>query len=253
VRAWRRTPGSHLRPHPGPVPETDPAPALGGKSGTLRAAIFGVNDGLVSNLALIMGMAGSGVGNRVVVLAGVAGLLAGAFSMAAGEYVSMRVQKEVFERLIHVEAHEIGSDPEGEMRELSHLFREKGLPDDIASEAARSLMADPETALETHAKEELGLDPEDLGSPIGAATSSFLTFGGGALVPLLPYFLAEGAGAAWIAVGLSLGALFAVGASMSVFTARPWVLSGSRQLLIGSAAALVTYLVGSLLGIGATG
>jgi VIT1/CCC1 family predicted Fe2+/Mn2+ transporter len=253
VRVWRRMAVPDLRPHAGPVPDTEPTAVVGGKSGTLRAAIFGVNDGLVSNLALIMGMAGAGVGNRVVVLAGVAGLLAGAFSMAAGEYVSMRVQKEVFERLIHVEAHEIGTDPEGETRELSHLFIEKGIPDDIALEAARSLMADPMTALETHAKEELGLDPKELGSPWGAATSSFLTFGAGALLPLVPYFVTQGVAAAWIAVALSLSALFGVGASMTVFTRRPWALSGGRQLLIGGAAALVTYLVGSLLGVAAAG
>jgi VIT1/CCC1 family predicted Fe2+/Mn2+ transporter len=253
VSVWRKVAVRDIRPHPGPVPDIEPTAVVGGKSGTLRAAIFGVNDGLVSNLALIMAMAGAGVDNRVVVLAGVAGLLAGAFSMAAGEYVSMRVQKEVFERLIHVEAHEIGIDPEGETRELSHLFKEKGIPDDIALEAARSLMADPETALETHAKEELGLDPEELGSPFGAATSSFLTFGTGALVPLVPYFFTEGATAAWIAVSLSLSSLFGVGASMTVLTGRPWALSGTRQLLIGSSAALVTYLVGGLFGVGATG
>jgi vacuolar iron transporter family protein len=242
-----------MRPHPGPVPDVDLTAVVGGKSGTLRAAIFGVNDGLVSNLALIMAMAGAGVDNRVVVLAGVAGLLAGAFSPAAGEYVSMRVQKEVFERLIHVEAHEIGTDLEGETRELSHLFKEKGIPDDIAHQAAQSLMTDPDTALETHAKEELGLDPEELGSPFGAATSSFLTFGTGALVPLVPYLFTQRAPAASIAVALSLSALFGVGASMTVFTGRPWALSGARQLLIGSAAALVTYLVGGLFGVGATG
>ncbi len=253
MRVWRRTPPDEMRPHPGPVPDVEPTAVIGGKSGALRAAIFGVNDGLVSNLALIMAMAGAGVGNRVVVLAGVAGLLAGAFSMAAGEYVSMRVQKEVFERLIHVEAHEIGTDPAGETRELTHLFREKGLPEDVAHEVARSLMADPETALETHAREELGLDPRELGSPWGAATSSFLTFAGGALVPLVPYFFTRGVAAAWIAVALSLSVLFGVGGSMTMFTGRPWALSGARQLLIGGAAALVTYLVGGLFGVTATG
>lgn len=249
MRAGRRARVRDIRPHPGPVPDRDLRAVAGGKSGALRAAIFGVNDGLVSNLSLIMGVAGAGVGNRVVLLAGVAGLLAGAFSMAAGEYVSMRVQKELFERLIHVEAHEIGSDPEGETRELTSLLREKGIPTEAARQAAESLMADPQTALEVHAKEELGLDPRELGSPWGAATSSFLTFGAGALVPLVPYLLTGGATAAWTAVVLSLTALFGVGASMTVFTARPWFLSGGRQLLIGSGAALVTYLVGRLFGV----
>jgi len=253
LSVWRRTAAHEIRPHAGPVPDTDPTAVVGGKSGALRASIFGVNDGLVSNLALIMAMAGARVDNRVVVLAGVAGLLAGAFSMAAGEYVSMRVQREVFERLIHVEAHEIGIDPEGETRELTHLFKEKGLPEDLAHEVAQSLMSDPETALETHAREELGLDAQELGSPVGAATSSFLTFAGGALVPLVPYFFTRGAAAAWTAVALSLSALFGVGASMTLFTGRPWVLSGARQLFIGGAAALVTYLVGGLFGVTAVG
>lgn len=208
-----------------------------------------MNDGLVSNLSLIMGVAGAGVGNRVVLLAGVAGLLAGAFSMAAGEYVSMRVQREFFERLIHVEAHEIGTDPEGETEELTHLFVERGIPTETARETARSLMADPQTALGVHAREELGLDPEELGSPWGAAYSSFLTFGAGALLPLVPYFFTGGPSAAWTAVALSLSALFGVGAWMTVFTARPWLLSGGRQLLIGAVAALVTHLVGRLFGV----
>lgn len=236
-----------IRPHEGPVPAGEHPPVAGGRSGALRAAIFGANDGLVSNLSLIMGVAGAGLDRKVVLLAGIAGLLAGAFSMAAGEYVSMRVQREVFERWIHFEAHEIGSDPEGETRELAHLFERRGIPADIATRASEAIMADPEVALEVHAKEELGLDPDQLGSPWGAAGSSFVAFALGALVPLLPFVAASGVSATRLSVALSLAALFAVGASMSTFTARPRLLSGGRMLLIGGGAALVTYGVGRLL------
>jgi vacuolar iron transporter family protein len=236
-------------PHPGPVPDGEQAPAAGGKSGALRAAIFGVNDGLVSNLSLIMGVAGAGVENDLILLAGVAGLLAGAFSMSAGEYTSMRVQREIFERLIHLEAHELATDPEGETEELTVLLRRRGIPRDLAAQTARSLMADPETALDVHAREELGLDPDQLGSPWGAATSSFLTFSAGAAVPLVPYLVGSGVAAAATAVSLALAALFAVGASMSLFTGRAWAWSGARMLLIGGAAALVTFGVGRLLGV----
>ncbi len=243
----RRSPQPIL-PHEGPVPGEAEA-VVGGKSGALRAAIFGVNDGLVSNLSLIMGVAGAGVGRDVILLAGLAGLLAGAFSMAAGEYVSMRVQRELFERLIHIEAHELGTDPEGETAELAHLFERRGIPPPLAREAAVSLMADPKVALEVHAKEELGLDPAELGSPWGAAGSSFITFSVGALVPLAPFLLASGAAAGWTAVGISLIALFAVGATMTRFTGRPWALSGGRMTLIGGTAALVTFLIGRLVGV----
>lgn len=237
-------------PHEGPLPEGDEVAAIvGGKSGALRAAIFGVNDGLVSNLALIMGVAGAGVEPHVVVLAGIAGLLAGAFSMGAGEYISMRVQRELFERLLHIEAHELGSDPDGETRELAELFRKRGIPADLAGRVAEKLMEDPETALEIHAKEELGLDPDELGSPWGAAVSSFSTFSLGAVVPLAPFFFARGTPAALIAVTLALAALFAVGAAMTFFTGRRLAYSGVRMMLIGGGAALITFGIGRLLGV----
>jgi vacuolar iron transporter family protein len=243
-----------MRPHVGPLPhEGEIKGIVGGKSGALRAAIFGVQDGLVSNLALIMGVAGAGVSSRLVLVTGVAGLLAGALSMAAGEYVSMRTQRELFERLIHLEAHELGTDPEGETEELSELLAGRGIPDDLARQAAEALMRDPETALEVHAREELGLDPDQLGSPGGAAWSSLATFSVGAFVPLAPYLLTEGATAAWTAVSLALGALFAVGALMSRYTGRPLLLSGGRMLLIGGGAALLTFLIGNLLGVAARG
>src|SRR5262245_59596721 len=171
----RRMRGSRMTmvPHPGPT-DGDEQP-VGGKSGALRAAIFGVNDGLVSNLSLIFGVAGAGVDNEVVIIAGVAGLLAGAFSMASGEYISVRTQREVYERLIHLEAHEIGTEPDAERLELVEIYVRKGLPRDLADRLATELMKDPQTALDTHAREELGLDREGLGSPLAAAGSSFAT------------------------------------------------------------------------------
>jgi vacuolar iron transporter family protein len=250
VRPVRSVRPEHLRPHPGPVPEAgEPAPIAGHKSGALRAAIFGVNDGLVSNAALIMAMAGAGVRPQVIVVAGVAGLLAGAFSMAAGEYQSMRVQREIFERLIHLEAHELATDPQGEHDELVKLLERRGIPHDAAEKSATAMMSDPERALDVHAREELGLDPDELGSPWGAAGSSLATFAAGAFVPLVPYLFTGGPVAALLAISLALAALFAVGATMSVYTGRPWWFSGGRMMLIGGAAALVTYSVGRLLGV----
>ena len=237
-RQWR------VVPHPGPIAEQ----RGGGKSGALRAAIFGVNDGLVSNLSLIFGVAGAGVDNQVVILAGVAGLLAGAFSMASGEYISVRVQREVFERLIHLEAHEIGSDPEAERAELAEIYLRKGLSKELANQLATELMKDPEVALDTHAREELGLDPQaGLGSPYAAAGSSFVMFAFGAFVPLVPFLFAEGTVAvAWSAV-LSGIALFGVGAAMSYLTGRSFLLSGLRMLSVGAGAAAITFWVGKLL------
>lgn len=243
-----------LHPHPGPVPPGgEPTPVAGGKSGALRAAIFGINDGLVSNLSLIMGVSGAGVDREVILLAGVAGLLAGAFSMAAGEYASMRVQREVFERLIHWEAHELATDPEGETKELAGILEGRGIPASLARQTSEAVMENPQVALEVHAKEELGLDPKELGSPWGAAGSSFAAFAVGAMVPLAPFLIGAGLAVTWTSVILSLSSLFAVGASMSIFTGRAWWLSGGRMVLIGGGAGLVTYGVGRLLGVTALG
>jgi VIT1/CCC1 family predicted Fe2+/Mn2+ transporter len=221
-----------------------------GKSGALRAGIFGVNDGLVSNLSLIMGFAGAAVQNNVILLAGVAGLLAGAFSMGAGEYISMRVQRELFERLLHLEAHELATEPEEEHRELKAIYETKGFPSHLAEEVATVIMQDPEVALQTHAREELGLDPDELGSPWGAAAASFLAFTLGAAVPLIPFVVASGTAAAVAAVAASGVALFAVGATMSVITGRRAAWSGLRMLLIGGGAAAITFGVGRLLNVG---
>jgi VIT1/CCC1 family predicted Fe2+/Mn2+ transporter len=220
-----------------------------GQSGTLRATVFGINDGLVSNLALVMGFAGAASGNDVIVLAGVAGLLAGAFSMAAGEYVSMQSQKELFERQIELEREELRVMPEHEERELAALYRRKGLPAEEAALVAHRLMADPEHALDTKIREELGLDPDELGSPWAAAAYSFASFALGAFVPLAPFLVSVGSVAIAASVTLALTSLFIVGALVSLLTGRGLLFSGFRQVAIGGAAALVTYVVGTLIGV----
>ncbi|HYT79532.1 MAG TPA: VIT1/CCC1 transporter family protein [Actinomycetota bacterium] len=223
---------------------------MGGKSGALRAAIFGVNDGLVSNLSLIMGVTGANVSNKFILVAGVAGLLAGAFSMGGGEYVSMRVQRELFERLLHIEAHELATEPEEEHEELREIYEQRGFPRDLAQRVTEVVMADPKVALDTHAREELGLDPEELGSPWGASISSFVMFSLGAAVPLIPFIVGSGTAAVLASVAASGTVLFAVGASMSLLTGRSAWLSGGRMLVIGGSLATVTYGVGTLLHVG---
>ena len=219
---------------------------LEGRSGTLRAAIFGMSDGLVSNLALILGVAGSGVVGDVIVIAGIAGLLAGAFSMGAGEYLSMRVQKEVFEQALAVEAMEIRILPEYERDELARAYRDKGLPDEVADQVADRLSEDPDRALLVHAREELGLDPDQLGSPWGAAASSFGMFAIGAVIPLVPYLLSSGDAAFGGAIGAGAIALGIVGGAMAYLTGRDIVRGALRMLLLGTATAGVTFLIGSL-------
>lgn len=221
----------------------------GGKGGSLRAAIFGVSDGLVSNLALIMGVAGGGVSNKIVVLAGVAGLLAGAFSMAAGEYLSMRAQREVFEHMLEVEAIEIEMLPDAEKHELASLYEAKGVPPQLAAELVDHLMSDPATALEAHAREELGLDPDELGSPWGAAGSSFVTFAIGAALPLGPFLVSSGAGAFLLSLALGAAGMAGVGGFMARMTERSIVAGATRMLSVGVAAALITFGIGSVFGV----
>lgn len=221
-----------------------------GRSGTLRAVIFGVSDGLVSNLALVMGVAGaSGGEGSFVLLAGIAGLVAGAFSMAAGEYISMQSQRELFERQIALERAELEAMPEEEQAELALVYRAKGFTEAEANTIATRMFADPQHALDTLVREELGLDPDELGSSWGAAGGSFAAFAVGAAIPVVPYVLAAGAVAFSLSISLSLAALFAVGAGVSLLTGRGLLYSGGRQVLIGVAAAIVTYLVGNLIGI----
>lgn len=251
-RRLRRGGRGSLVPHAGPV-EGEQATAAG-KSGILRAAIFGVNDGLVSNAALIMGFAGASQERGVILLAGISGLLAGAFSMGAGEYISMRVQRELLERMLHLEAHELGSDAEAERIELAEIYRRKGLGPRLADEVATELMRDPEVALDTHAREELGIDPaEGLGSPWGAAAWSFLTFSLGALVPLVPFLFMSGTSGAIVSAAITGLALLVVGGLTSRLTGTPLARSALRMFAIGMGAALVTYGVGLVLGVSVVG
>lgn len=225
----------------------------GGRSGTLRAVIFGVSDGLVSNLALIMGVAGAaGQNPSFILLAGIAGLLAGAFSMAAGEYVSMQSQRELFERQIALERAEMEAMPEEEEAELAASFRAKGFAPEEAARIAAKIFEDPDTALNMLVREELGLDPDQLGSPWGAAAGSFVAFGIGAAIPVLPYLFGSGTAILLTSLGLSLVALFAVGAGVSLLTGRSLLFSGMRQLGIGLGAAIVTFLIGTVIGINST-
>jgi VIT1/CCC1 family predicted Fe2+/Mn2+ transporter len=233
----------------GSSPRDEEAWHRAGRTGTLRAAIFGVSDGLVSNLSLVMGVAGANADNRIIVLAGIAGLLAGAFSMAAGEYISMQSQRELFERQISLEREEMKIMPEAEERELAAIFRAKGLSGSEASMVAGRLMQDPTAALDTKVREELGLDPQELGSPWGAALYSFLAFGVGAFLPLLPFLVGRGTPALVGSVALALAALFVVGAGVSLLTGRSTLFSGARQVFIGAAAAIVTFSVGTFIGV----
>ena len=217
--------------------------------GTMRASVFGVSDGLVSNLSLVMGFAGAAADSQFVLLAGLSGLLAGASSMAAGEYVSMKAQRELLERQIELEATELLVSPKEEEAELALIYRAKGLPRLEAERIARRLSEDKDVALDTLVREELGLDPSELGSPIAAATGSFVAFGAGALVPVLPYLFATGGLSVVISLILSGLALFAVGATLSIFTGRGALFSGARQLIIGAVAAAVTFALGSAVGV----
>jgi VIT1/CCC1 family predicted Fe2+/Mn2+ transporter len=225
----------------------------GDRSGALRAGVFGVSDGLVSNTSLVMGFAGSGASSTAVLLAGVAGLLAGSFSMAAGEYVSMASQREMYERELSLEATELEENPEEERSELVLLYRAKGLSRQEAQLLADRIMADREVALDTLAREELGLDPSALGSPWSAAISSLLAFAIGAFVVVLPYLIGSGTAALVAAIVLAAAALLAVGGGIGFLNGRSVWRSALRQLLFGGVAAAVTYGVGHLIGIGARG
>jgi VIT1/CCC1 family predicted Fe2+/Mn2+ transporter len=217
--------------------------------GWLRPAIFGAMDGLVSNFALIAGIdGGTASGSNVIVLAGLAGLAAGAFSMAAGEYTSVASQRELARAEIEVERKEIQRHPIDEEIELAETYRAKGLDPDLASKVAKQFHTDPEQALEEHVREELGIDPHELPNPVIAAASSFVCFAVGAFIPLLPYLL--GAGSVVPALIMSLTALFVCGAVVSRVTSRTWWYSGLRQLLLGGVAAALTYFVGTLVGPG---
>ncbi|MBA2552931.1 MAG: VIT1/CCC1 transporter family protein [Geodermatophilaceae bacterium] len=215
--------------------------------GWLRPAVFGVMDGLVSNFALIAGVAGAGAAPRTVALTGLAGLVAGAFSMATGEYVSVASQGESQQAELDLERQELLRNPEGERTELAQVYIDRGVDPELAHEVARQMSLDPMEALRVHAMEELGVDPTELPSPWTAAGSSFAAFLVGAFLPLLPYLL--GASNLTIAAIIAMIALFGTGVVTSRFTNRTWLFSGSRQLVLGMVAAVVTFAVGMAFGV----
>lgn len=219
-------------------------------TGGARAAVFGASDGLVSNVALILGVAAADPAEGVVRLAGIAGLVAGAVSMAAGEYISMRSQAELFERELTVEREAQRKNPELEELELTKIYESRGIDPDVAAEVARLMMADPKVALEVHAREELGFDPDQLGSPIGAALASLAAFAVGATLPLVPWLFTGGWGAVIASVVLGVVGALGLGAVVGVFSMRSPIYTGLRQLGIAAAATAVTVAIGSLVGVG---
>jgi VIT1/CCC1 family predicted Fe2+/Mn2+ transporter len=220
---------------------------LGG-GGNLRAAVFGVNDGLVSNFSLVMGVAGGTTNNSIVLLAGIAGIVAGAFSMASGEWVSIRSQRELYENELRIEQEELRAFPDEERDELEMIYRAKGIAPDEAHALVETIMNRNEIALDTLAREELGLDPQTLGSPWVAAGSSFVAFAAGAALPVIPFLFGSGVAPTTVAAALSIVALFAVGAATSIFTGRHAGRAGLRMAVIGAVVAAVTYGIGSLVG-----
>ncbi len=234
-----QTPAAHHEHHHGDV-----------SGGWLRAATFGAMDGLVTNIALIAGVGGGGMAAGTIVLTGVAGLVAGAVSMGIGEYTSVQTQNEQIAAELAKELRELERHPDAEADELAAAWTARGLPHELARQVADVLKRDPQQALRVHAQEELGVVPEELPSPWTAALSSFVCFALGAVVPLLPYLL--GRDDLWLALGVGAVGLFGAGALVARFTARPWWRSGGRQLLLGAAAAAVTYGVGVLIGVGVT-
>ena len=234
---------------------SDPLPPLPEKhhrdvqGGTARAAVFGVSDGLVSNVAIVLGFAGANPGPGLVRLAGLAGLIGGAVSMAAGEYVSMTAQSELMERELEMERLELRRRPEAERKELAQIYRSRGVDEETAEQLATALSRNPELALQTHAREELGIDPDSLGEPVKAALWSFLTFSIGASIPLVPYFVGSGTAALVAAVVLGVIAALAVGVALARFTGRSPIRSACRQLLFSAVPAGATYLLGSAVGV----
>ena len=222
------------------------------QGGAARAAVFGVSDGIVSNVALILGIAGASTDPAFVRVAGVSGLLAGAVSMAAGEYISLKAQAELVERELEIERTSIAEDLEGETAELAALFVHRGLTAEPAERGAAELMSDPEVALEIHAREELGVDPNQLGSPVSAALSSFSAFALGAFVPLIPWLLGGGAGAVWASAILGVTAAAVVGAVLARLTERSVLRTVARQVLVAAGACTATYLIGGMLGASVT-
>ncbi len=216
--------------------------------GPIRAAVFGISDGLVSNVSLVLGFAGAAASPEYVRLAGIAGLLAGAFSMAAGEYISMKAQTELLEFELEKERIELARRPDYETQELSAIYQERGIDREVADRMSSEVMKDPEVALEVHAREEMGVDPNDLGSPVGAMVWSFIAFVVGAFVPIVPWFFSAGHLATAASVGATGCVAFALGWVIGQQSGRHRLKAAFRQLSISVAAAAVTYLAGVAIG-----
>jgi VIT1/CCC1 family predicted Fe2+/Mn2+ transporter len=223
--------------------------ATGGNA--LRAAVLGANDGLVSNLSLVMGVTGAAMQNQTILITGLAGLLAGSISMALGEWLSVQSSRELFTHQIKIEALEIESAPQEEAEELALIYEARGLKKDQALSLASQIMENKDTALQTLAREELGMNPEDLGgSAWEAAITSFLLFSLGAIIPVSPFIFLHGTSAIYTSIGLSVLGLFAIGAVTTLFTGRSVLFSGTRMVIFGAAAAVVTFGIGRLIGVG---
>lgn len=222
--------------------------AAGGNA--LRAAVLGANDGLVSNLSLVMGVAGAELNNHAILITGLAGLLAGAFSMALGEWLSVQSSRELYQHQINIEAHELETHPEEEAEELALIYEARGLSPAEARRMANRIVEDKEGALDTLVREELSVDPTELGgSAWEAAITSFLLFSVGAIIPVLAFFFTSGTQAVITSMVLSGLGLFVIGAGITLFTGRPILFSGMRQVLFGLAAAVVTFTIGRLIGV----
>ncbi|HXC40308.1 MAG TPA: VIT1/CCC1 transporter family protein [Burkholderiales bacterium] len=254
--------GMSIYSHPTPGHSVPGVPGAGGMEsrhsgmgvgGNLRAAVFGVNDGLVSNLSLILGVAGASSNSRFILLSGIAGLVAGAFSMASGEWVSVRSQREMYEHQIDLERKELDEYPDEEAKELALVYAARGMQKAEASALAERLLSDPQKALDTLSREELGLNPDELGSPMNAAVSSFLSFAAGAFIPLLPFLIGTGRPALGASIIITAIALFSVGAAISLFTGRSAWRDGARMLGIGALAGALTYGIGYVLGVSLPG
>jgi len=225
-----------------------------GGGNALRAAVLGANDGLVSNLSLVMGVAGAELHNTAILITGLAGLLAGAISMALGEWLSVQSSRELYKHQIGIEKAELASAPEEEAEELALIYEARGLPKNEAQRMAQHLISDPNSALETLAREELNVDPSELGgSAWEAAITSFFLFSLGAVIPVFPYAFLSGFSAVAVSMILSAVGLFIIGSGITLFTGRSVLYSGSRQVLFGLVAAMVTFGIGRLIGVNLAG
>ncbi|MCC7520601.1 MAG: VIT1/CCC1 transporter family protein [Flavobacteriaceae bacterium] len=226
--------------------------SVGGNA--LRAAVLGGNDGLISNFSLVMGVVGASIGQTEVLLTGMAGLLAGALSMALGEWISVKSSQELYENQMQLEMEELETNPEGEEKELALIYISKGIPEKQAQEMAKDIISNKEHAHEVLVKEELGINAEDLqGSAMEAAVTSFFLFAIGAILPVIPFFFTGGMQAVILSAGLSAFGLFIIGAAITLFTGKNVWYSGFRQVLFGLIAAAITYGIGSLIGVSIAG